>query len=259
MAKRKGGVHKVCKANPQHPGKQKFVTKKRQNHTEGGNRSLGSTVFYDEYQRILCVGEGNFSFARALARNFEGQGQLLTATAYDTKETVWEKYEVSSRVRLGHSRFNYGLVGHLTTSGLQEGSDPVSEIVEELQGCDAAVYFAVDATQIVKTLKVRRAAHMFGSKRLICNQSPLILSIATVSRALSWILHTLPEVEQASRVAASMITSLLLLFTPLACIHSCVFMQSAKNRQRAQHLPDAFDRIIFNFPHIGLGIKDQVM
>ena len=30
----------------------------------------------------------------------------------------------------------------------------MSEIVEELQGCDAAVCFAVDATQIAKSLKV---------------------------------------------------------------------------------------------------------
>lgn len=65
---------------------------------------MGAAVSYDEYQRILCVGEGNFSFARAVVRKLEGQGQLLTATAYDTKETVWEKYEVGSMDRLGNSR-----------------------------------------------------------------------------------------------------------------------------------------------------------
>ncbi|KAL3163353.1 hypothetical protein ABBQ32_009742 [Trebouxia sp. C0010 RCD-2024] len=159
MAKRKGRLQKVSKASCQRPDKRKVVVRNRQHQIKGGKRKAGATVSYDEYQRILCIGDGNFSFARALVRKLEGQGQLLTATAYDTKETVWEKYE--------------------------EGLDPVSEIVEELQGCDAAVYFAVDATQIVKTLK------------------------------------------------------------------------GAKNRQGAQHLPDAFDRIIFNFPHIGLGIKDQ--
>lgn len=152
MAKRKGRLQKVSKASCQRPDKRKVVVRNRQHQIKGGKRKAGATVSYDEYQRILCIGDGNFSFARALVRKLEGQGQLLTATAYDTKETVWEKYEVSGNsFRSGMCK---GLFGCLMTSGLQEGLDPVSEIVEELQGCDAAVYFAVDATQIVKTLKV---------------------------------------------------------------------------------------------------------
>lgn len=176
MAKRKGGLQKVSKASCQRLGKQKVIARNRQHQIEGGNRKVGATVSYDDYQRILCIGDGNFSFARALVRKLEGQGRLLTATAYDTKETVWEKYEVSGRVRFGQVQA-MGFCGCLTTSGLQEGSDPVSEIVEELQGCDAAVYFAVDATQIVKTLKVRRVAYMFGNTRLVSQQ---VLSTANV-------------------------------------------------------------------------------
>ena len=46
-------------------------------------------------QRVLCVGEGNFSFARALARLFDGDGSCLVATAYDSEEQAQLKYEVS--------------------------------------------------------------------------------------------------------------------------------------------------------------------
>jgi 25S rRNA (uracil2634-N3)-methyltransferase len=41
---------------------------------------------------ILLVGEGNFSFARALVRRFNGVATRLIATCYDTKEEVTRKY-----------------------------------------------------------------------------------------------------------------------------------------------------------------------
>jgi len=34
-------------------------------------------------------------------------------------------------------------------------------------------------------------------------------------------------------------------------------MQASSKRQHLRDLPQAFDRVIFNFPHVGLGIKDQ--
>lgn len=43
--------------------------------------------------RTLLVGEGNFSFARALVRLFDGNGFGLTATAYDTREVCLAKYD----------------------------------------------------------------------------------------------------------------------------------------------------------------------
>ena len=46
-------------------------------------------------RRVLCVGEGNFSFARALVRLFDGDGSSLVATAYDSEEQTQLKYEVS--------------------------------------------------------------------------------------------------------------------------------------------------------------------
>ena len=44
--------------------------------------------------RTLLVGDGNMSFARALARLFEGDGSCLVATAYDSEEQTQLKYEV---------------------------------------------------------------------------------------------------------------------------------------------------------------------
>lgn len=113
---------------------------------------------YTEAQHILCLGEGNFSFARAIVRLLEYCGGNVIATAFDSKETVFLKYE--------------------------EGPDPVSDIVAELADCDATVLYDVDATNIHKSLQ---------------------------------------------------------------------------KSSKAQHCqtPGLFDTIVFNFPHVGLGIKDQ--
>lgn len=35
-------------------------------------------------------------------------------------------------------------------------------------------------------------------------------------------------------------------------------VQAAYKKQHVRDLPQAFDRICFNFPHVGLAIKDQV-
>ena len=51
---------------------------------------------YNESQYILCVGEGNFSFARALVRLLCAEGQNIVATAFDSQETLLAKYEVAS-------------------------------------------------------------------------------------------------------------------------------------------------------------------
>lgn len=104
MAKHKGGLRKVSKAKGQQPAIHKRVHSERKQQVKAkaqeNSCARDTALQYDEYQRILCIGEGNFSFSRALVRKLEGQGQLLTATAYDTKEIVWEKYKVSCVQRL---------------------------------------------------------------------------------------------------------------------------------------------------------------
>lgn len=103
MSKRNTREHKVSKVPRKRPAikkraqperKQQGKDKKRRSYRNPAKELHDSPLSYNESQRILCLGEGNFSFARALVRTLQGQGQLLTATAYDTKDTVLEKYEV---------------------------------------------------------------------------------------------------------------------------------------------------------------------
>lgn len=124
MAKHKGGLRKVPTAKGHKPAIHKRAHSEIKQQVKAkppvNSRVRATALQYDEYQRILCIGEGNFSFARALVRKLEGQGQLLTATAYDTEEVVWEKYEVS-RAAAGTSgigcRVLLGLAHSFCTSG----------------------------------------------------------------------------------------------------------------------------------------------
>ncbi|DBA85430.1 TPA: hypothetical protein ACH3X2_006106 [Trebouxia sp. C0005] len=168
MSKRKKSVKKPPRLHRNQATASKPSSTKRKQQDTAARRKVASGdrgpksktgPQYHESQQILCVGEGNFSFARALVRTLEGQGQNLTATAYDARDTVDAKY--------------------------QGGGDPVSDIIQELQVCDVTLCYGVDATQLAKSLQV------------------------------------------------------------------------ASKKQHVKNLPQAFDRIIFNFPHVGLGIKDQ--
>jgi len=47
-----------------------------------------STIPYKSSNRILLIGEGNFSFARALIRHFDGNASSIVATSYDTEFEV---------------------------------------------------------------------------------------------------------------------------------------------------------------------------
>jgi len=67
-------------------------------------RSLSKTTIpFNPTDRILLVGEGNFSFTRALVDNPPGDLAALhpgniTATAYDTEEVCYEKYPESQLI-----------------------------------------------------------------------------------------------------------------------------------------------------------------
>ena len=59
------------------------------------NRQLKSAqkVMYTDTEMILLVGEGNFSFARALTEEPFNCGEGLFASCYDSKEALCVKYE----------------------------------------------------------------------------------------------------------------------------------------------------------------------
>ncbi|KAI9247116.1 hypothetical protein EDC94DRAFT_529193 [Helicostylum pulchrum] len=82
---------------------------------------------FSSKDKILLVGEGNFSFARSLAENYLEEGsENLVATCYDTEKVLYEKYE--------------------------EAKENV-EFVREFGG---TVYFEVDATDLSKEVKKNR-------------------------------------------------------------------------------------------------------
>ena len=97
MSKRKRAVHKDSKLRPhtaaQKPNRKQQRQKPQAVHKQ--RKNITSVHYLNDSHQILCVGEGNFSFARALVRLFESSGDNLIATAYDSEETVKLKYEVS--------------------------------------------------------------------------------------------------------------------------------------------------------------------
>ncbi|KAI8970364.1 hypothetical protein BDF20DRAFT_980148 [Mycotypha africana] len=80
---------------------------------------------YSSKDRILLIGEGNFSFARSLCENYlkEGAGNLV-ATCYDSEETLYEKY-----------------------------GDEAKDNIKLIQEYDGTVYFGVDCTNLPKHIK----------------------------------------------------------------------------------------------------------
>lgn len=82
------------------PGRTRSLLRKKNYGAEKRNRGerkkkkgppqSGGVQGYDRSQRILLVGEGNLSMARALLRIFEGNGRNLFATTYDTEAELLE-------------------------------------------------------------------------------------------------------------------------------------------------------------------------
>ena len=82
------------------PGRTRSLLRKKNYGAEPRNRGArkkkgvqvqgGGIQGYDRTQRILLVGEGNLSMARALLRLFEGDGRNLVATTCDTEAELHE-------------------------------------------------------------------------------------------------------------------------------------------------------------------------
>lgn len=88
------------------------------------NTSTRPRPEYSSKDKLLLVGEGNFSFAKSLAENYLMEGaENMTATCYDSEEVLYEKY--------------------------QEAKENV-ELIREL---GATVMFNVDATHFSKEIR----------------------------------------------------------------------------------------------------------
>ena len=100
MSKKKTSANKHKQRQKQGVSKPVLKARKPQSSKHQSNntaqkqvQTLAST--YNESQHILCVGEGNFSFARALVRLLCAEGHNVVATAFDSQETLLAKYEVA--------------------------------------------------------------------------------------------------------------------------------------------------------------------
>ncbi|TFK26742.1 hypothetical protein FA15DRAFT_702497 [Coprinopsis marcescibilis] len=108
-------------------GKGKATLKSKSNAVPSSASSSATrkpTIPFSPNDRILLIGEGNFSFARALVLNPPSEEldslppQNVTATAYDSEEVCYEKY------------------------------DDAREIVKELREGGVQILFGVDATRL---------------------------------------------------------------------------------------------------------------
>jgi 25S rRNA (uracil2634-N3)-methyltransferase len=90
-------VHAAKLARKRNNERQQENSKKRklqrvQLEAKKERRRKNAFVPYNAKDTILLIGEGNFSFARALVRRFEGLATRVIATSYDTREEVISKY-----------------------------------------------------------------------------------------------------------------------------------------------------------------------
>eukprot|EP00041_Stephanoeca_diplocostata_P000936 m.17948 g.17948 ORF g.17948 m.17948 type:complete len:341 (+) comp11342_c0_seq3:281-1303(+) len=100
--------------------------------------SAASTVSYTDAQRILVVGDGDFSFSRGLAAH-RNTGVNLTCTAYDTKQEIYAKY-----------------------------GDKGLRCIQAVEDRGGRVFFGVDARHLRKTLEAG-GAERFSFDRIIFN------------------------------------------------------------------------------------------
>lgn len=71
-------------------------------------KSRNSYQPYHDGQRILLVGEGNFSFALAFAKRFPNSAKVSIATSYDTEEEAQRKYsDLSDNVKQVGGRYDH--------------------------------------------------------------------------------------------------------------------------------------------------------
>jgi 25S rRNA (uracil2634-N3)-methyltransferase len=104
---------------------QQIEQQKRQK--QGGLQKQQQKAPYEFSDKILLVGEGNFSFARSLVESVVHGGENIIATCYDEEEVLYKKYE-------GEAKENI-------------------QVIKELGG---TVVFEVDATQLDKCKAIKK-------------------------------------------------------------------------------------------------------
>jgi hypothetical protein len=59
---------------------------------QGSQQNLRNFLIKKKNERILVIGDGNFSFSASLIDLFEGDASKITATCYDSEEILHRKY-----------------------------------------------------------------------------------------------------------------------------------------------------------------------
>lgn len=136
LTSHQGRMKKNAKAQEAAQAKEKVDKVKTSSKAKGKAKALPprtqkSVVPFSTTDKILLIGEGNFSFSLALFKHPALEflpGESVTATAYDSEEECYEKYP------------------------------DAKEIVQHLRDHKAEVLFRVDATKLesCKALKGRR-------------------------------------------------------------------------------------------------------
>ena len=127
-------VHAAKLARKMHNARQVESAKRRRGENmklaqKKERRKKNAFVPYTVNDTILLVGEGNFSFARALVRRYQGVATRLVATSYDTKEEVLSKYP----------------------------EFPI--VLEELEAAGVTIVYGVDCTALESNTTLQHAVH----------------------------------------------------------------------------------------------------
>lgn len=147
--------------------------------------------------RVLLVGEGDFSFAVSLVR--EGFAKFLVPTSLDNEATVNAKYPDSGAANIEFLKtaqitFNASDSNDMATKDGEAETDELGQLPSQQLSCPPL--FSIDGTKLGTSKAVQQALHQF------------------------------PLLERDG-------------------------MDSAKP------FPTKYDVVLFNFPHIGNGVKDQ--
>jgi hypothetical protein len=213
--------------------------------------------------RTLLVGEGNFSFTRALVRLFNGNGFGLTATSYDTREICLAKYtdaaeiiqEVRSPSTPAHTIAGVG-------AGVDAGAGPRLSFCVALDCCERGggvgsplslslthTFSASGAPPHRHACLNNRASRRPPLKAAKGPATCVACGDATVvGRLTRAAARDDPQVETAgAKVLFGVDAGALLASLKLA--------KKYKQGGNCLDHEDRFDRVVFNFPHTGLGIK----
>ena len=180
-------------------------------------RRKNAFVPYSPSDFVLLVGEGNFSFARALARRFGGLGTRIVATSYDTREQVLAKYP------------------------------DATEILEELNTAGVTVVHGVDATQLEtnKDLRAAIATMMYvedSSAGVSHANAGQVASHGDNGSSIDEVDATRAELDGSNNSGSDSESE--------SESERADGDETASARRHRQRI-DIFDRVVFNFPHTG--------